>query len=84
MIALAYVFDARVSKRVYKEPFGFDKAFSIIAESSGTHFDPALCSLFLQCRPEIEALYRSYTDQKRGWQMPASNYTAEGSRSYSL
>lgn len=62
VMALADVFDALVSKRVYKEPFGFDKAFSIIAESSGTHFDPALCSLFLQCRPEIEALYRSYTD----------------------
>lgn len=34
----------------------------IVAESSGSHFDPELCQRFLQCRPRIEALYDSYTD----------------------
>lgn len=62
VMALADVFDALVSKRVYKESMGFDKAFSIIEESSGTHFDPQLCADFLECRKQLEDLYNSYTD----------------------
>ena len=42
IMALADVFDALVSKRCYKESFSFDKAFEIISESAGSHFDPAL------------------------------------------
>lgn len=59
---LADVFDALVSKRVYKESMDFDQAFAIIEESSGSHFDPTLCHEFLECRPEFEKLYASYED----------------------
>lgn len=62
IMALADVFDALVSKRVYKDQFSYDKAFSIIAESSGSQFDPRLCDRFLECRSQIQALYDSYTD----------------------
>ena len=62
IMALADVFDALVSKRVYKEKFGYDKAFGIIEESSGSHFDPSLCRAFLQCRLPIETLYNSNLD----------------------
>lgn len=62
VMALADVFDALVSKRVYKERFGYDKAFQIIEESSGTHFEPILCKAFVECRKELEALYDSYAD----------------------
>lgn len=62
VMALADVFDALVSKRVYKEQFSYDKAFDIISESNGSHFDPELCGLFLECRPKLEALYDSYDD----------------------
>lgn len=62
VMALADVFDALVSKRVYKERFGYDKAFTIIEESCGTHFDPYLCREFLECRPKLEKLYDSYED----------------------
>lgn len=61
VMALADVFDALVSKRVYKESFSYDKAFSIIQESSGSHFDPELCKQFLECRPQLEALYNKYS-----------------------
>ncbi len=60
VMALADVFDALVSKRVYKESFSYDKAFSIIEESAGSHFDPILCKEFLNCRPQLEALYNKY------------------------
>lgn len=62
VMALADVFDALVSKRVYKEQFSYDKAFTIIGESQGSHFDPKLCKLFMECRPQLEALYDSYED----------------------
>lgn len=62
LMALADVFDALVSKRVYKESFDYDKAFSIIEESKGSHFDPELCQEFLKCRPQLEALYDAYED----------------------
>ena len=62
IMALADVFDALVSKRVYKEQFSYDKAFRMIEESSGSHFDPSLCRAFLQCRPQIENLYNSNQD----------------------
>ncbi|MBP5328408.1 MAG: HD domain-containing protein [Spirochaetaceae bacterium] len=60
IMALADVFDALVSKRCYKDSFSYDKAFEIIQESLGTHFDPELGKLFIQCRAELEELYNSY------------------------
>ncbi len=58
IMSLADVFDALVSKRVYKEQYSFDKAFSIIEEGAGTQFDPELCERFLECREKLEELYR--------------------------
>ncbi|WP_407399766.1 HD-GYP domain-containing protein [Treponema sp.] len=57
IMALADVFDALVSKRCYKDNFSFDKAFQIIEEDLGTHFDPVLGLEFIKCRPELEKLY---------------------------
>ena len=63
IMALADVFDALVSKRCYKEAFTFDRAFTIIEESLGTQFDPALGKIFLECRPELEAFYTSLDEE---------------------
>lgn len=60
IMALADVFDALVSKRVYKESFDYDRAFSIMEDSCGSHFDPVLCREFIECRPILEKLYSSY------------------------
>lgn len=60
IMALADVFDALVSKRCYKEAFSYDKAFSIIEESMGEHFDPDLGRIFLECRTDLEILYDGY------------------------
>lgn len=59
IMALADVFDALVSKRCYKDAFSYDKAFGIIEESLGSHFDPELGRIFITCRPELEELYNS-------------------------
>lgn len=60
IMALADVFDALVSKRCYKEAYSYDTAFGIIEDSLGSHFDPFLGNIFLQCRPELEALYNGW------------------------
>lgn len=60
IMALADVFDALVSKRCYKDAFSYDKAFDIIRESLGEHFDARLGEIFIECRPRLEAFYDSY------------------------
>lgn len=64
IMALADVFDALVSKRCYKDSFTYDRAFQIIEESLGSHFDPSLGKLFIECRPELEKLYNGYSTQE--------------------
>ena len=53
VMAVADVFDALVSKRSYKEGFSYEKAFSIIEEESGTHFDPKLVDAFFRAKDEV-------------------------------
>ena len=57
LMAIADVYDALVSKRCYKERMPYDKAYSIIKESMGTHFDPQLMIYFDQCRNKLEQYY---------------------------
>ena len=48
IMALADVYDALRSKRVYKDSFSHEKAVQIITDESGTHFDPGLVDVFLK------------------------------------
>lgn len=57
IMALADVYDALVSKRVYKEAMPFDKAATIIRESMGPHFDPKLAPVFEDCREQLEQYF---------------------------
>lgn len=57
IMALADVFDALVSKRCYKEAYDFERAFKIIEESLGSHFDERLGSIFLTCKDELIGFY---------------------------
>ena len=57
IMAVADVYDALVSKRVYKEAFSFEKADSIIMEGMGTQFDPSLKSAYEKARLRLEEYY---------------------------
>lgn len=46
--ALADVYDALTSKRVYKEAFDHEIAWSMIVDESGSHFDPDIVDAFVQ------------------------------------
>lgn len=54
IVALADVYDALVSKRVYKDAFSHDAAIKIIREESGKHFDPDVVEAFLEVHLELE------------------------------
>ena len=57
IMAVADVYDALVSKRVYKERMSFEKADSIMMESFGKHFDKRLLKYYVAARPIIEKYY---------------------------
>ena len=57
IMAVADVYDALVSKRVYKEPMSFEKSAAIMCEGMGTQFDPKLKEIFLGCRESLEQYY---------------------------
>ena len=62
IMAIADVYDALVSKRVYKDSMSFEKADQIIMEGMGTQFDPALERYYVAARPRLEEYYRSQPD----------------------
>ena len=49
IVALADVYDALRSKRVYKPSFSHEKSRSIILEQRGSHFQPEVVDAFLAC-----------------------------------
>ncbi len=57
IIALADVFDALSSKRVYKDDFGFENSVDIINKESGKHFDPKLVEVFNGSLGKIRKIY---------------------------
>ena len=59
IMALADVFDALVSKRCYKDAFSYEKAYEIIENDAGTHFDKQLAMSFLSCKEELERYYNT-------------------------
>ena len=57
IMAIADVYDALVSKRVYKESMSFEEADRIIMEGMGTQFDAKLKPYYIKARPRFEAYY---------------------------
>lgn len=62
IVALADVYDALTSKRVYKDAFEHDLVRSIIVAESGSHFDPDIVQAFLATEPEFIAVRQRYSD----------------------
>ncbi len=59
LMALADVYDALISRRVYKEGMPHEQAIQIIAEGRGIHFDPDITDAFL----EITECFREIAQQ---------------------
>jgi len=62
IMAIADVYDALISKRVYKAAMPHAQAVEIIKASSGTHFDPELVAAFLDIHERFQAIALEYAD----------------------
>jgi len=58
VVALADVYDALTSKRVYKPPMPHERAAAVIRESAGTRFDPAVVDAFGAVEGEFREIAR--------------------------
>ena len=64
LMALADVYDALISRRVYKPPFSQEKTEAIILEGRGTHFDPDIVDAFMRISDEFYQISLKYTDSQ--------------------
>jgi len=60
LMAVADVYDALRSERVYKPPYPHEKAVSLIQEGQNGQFDPRLVDIFLKTADEWRDIYRAY------------------------
>lgn len=63
LMAVADVFDALISARVYKPAMSHDQAREIIAEGRGKHFDPDIVAAFLEGFNAMTAIAAQYRDR---------------------
>ena len=60
--AVADVYDALTSHRIYKPKYSHAKAVKIIREGSGSHFDPAMVGAFLKREQDFLSINRQFED----------------------
>ena len=66
IMAVADVFDALISKRVYKCAMSFEQARDIIVGDRGLHFDPGAVAAFLEVFPDFVAIAQRHADRELG------------------
>ncbi|MBF0229408.1 MAG: response regulator [Desulfamplus sp.] len=77
LMAIADIYDALVTKRVYKPPFSHKKAYSIITEGDGRvepcHFDPDVLVAFKESAESFRELAIKFADSEEERQAIMSN-----------
>lgn len=63
LMAVADVYDALISQRIYKPPMSHEEAVEIIEQGRGTHFDPDLVDAFVKVASEFRAVAEHYADR---------------------
>jgi putative two-component system response regulator len=62
LMAVADVYDALISKRVYKPALSHEEALNIMRDGCGTHFDPDVFDAFMQIEAEFRDIARRFQD----------------------
>ena len=62
IVAIADVYDALTSKRVYKPAIPLDQTTQMMIEGRGKHFDPELLDLFWEGLDEVLEIKARYSD----------------------
>lgn len=64
LMAVADVYDALISRRIYKPPFSHEKAVGIMKEGRGTHFDPDVIDAFLEIQESFRNIAKQFSDDE--------------------
>ena len=64
LMAIADVYDALISRRVYKPAFTHEEAMKIILQGKGNHFDPELIDAMLNIEDEFISIAQQYADKE--------------------
>ena len=62
LMAVADVYDALISRRVYKPAFTHERAVELISEGRGKHFDPDITDAFMEIREEFRTIAKKFGD----------------------
>ena len=62
LMALADVYDALISRRVYKDAMSHEQAMDIIRQTRGKHFDPDVVDAFLEIQDTFQAIAIAFSD----------------------
>ena len=62
LMAVADVYDALISRRVYKPPMSHEQAAAAIHRGSGSHFDPQVVEAFARCETQFSQIAQRFTD----------------------
>ncbi len=63
LMAVADVYDALISRRVYKPAFSHDEAVRIMTEGRGTHFDPDILDAFVALQQQCADIAQRFQDK---------------------
>jgi putative two-component system response regulator len=64
LMALADVYDALISKRIYKGAIPHEEAAAIIVKGRGQHFDPDVTDAFLEVQDSFASIAREFKEQE--------------------
>ncbi|MFA7268574.1 MAG: two-component system response regulator [Sterolibacterium sp.] len=62
LMAVADVYDALISRRVYKEGMAHETAVLIMVDGRGTHFDPDIIDAFVEIQGEFRTIAQRFAD----------------------
>jgi putative two-component system response regulator len=63
LMAIADVYDALISRRVYKPAFSHEEAVRILREGRGSHFDPDMLDAFLAIEGRFHEIALEFRDE---------------------
>ncbi len=64
LMAVADVYDALISRRVYKKPYPHEEAVQTILEGAGNHFDPDIVAEFTRQQQAFVHIATQYSDEE--------------------
>jgi len=65
-MAIADVYDALISRRVYKQAFSHDAAIAIMSDERGRHFDPDILDGMLAIAGRFDDIAQRFADFPSG------------------